>query len=67
MINDMELGWIARQTDLDRFATALAREEDPEDEWCQIRAEATTGVYMEDMSSSEIEYVGREVARKRGF
>lgn len=67
MISDMELGWVARQNDLDRFAAALAREEDPEDELCQARAEAITGIYIENMSSSEKEYVGREIARKRGF
>lgn len=66
MIPDMELGWIARQNDLDRFAAALSRE-DPDDEWGIARAESATGVYWEDMSSSEQEYVGREVTRKRGF
>lgn len=66
MISDIELGWVARQNTLDRFAAAFSRE-DPDDEWGITRAELVTGVYWEDMSSSEKEYVRREVIRLRGF
>lgn len=67
MFTNSQLGFIARQTDLDRFAAALAREEDPNDHWAQVRAESTTGVFIQDMSSSEIEYVGQQILKKRGF